>query len=98
MKERTVNLRSRSKQVDARRAHVRLSTPMKEIFIEPRAHFEHLENHMLLPLTHAPAHIIIDYLERDWKLGQLTQCNTYTPRYGGSIPEVAYSGLLMCAC
>ena len=39
---------------------------------------------------------IIDYLERDWKLGQLTQCNTYTPRYGGSIPEVAYSGLLRC--
>ena len=30
MKERTVNLRSRSKQVDARRAHVRLSTPMHE--------------------------------------------------------------------
>ena len=60
MKERTVNLRSRSKQVDARRAHVRLSTPMKEIFkcIEPRAHFEHLENHTLLPLTHAPALIM----------------------------------------
>ena len=40
--------------------------------------------------------LTIDCLERDWKLGQLTQCNTYTPRYGGSIPEVAYSGLLMC--
>ena len=60
MKERTVNLRSRSKHVDARRVHVRLSTPMKEIFkcIEPRAHYEHLENHTLLPLTHAPAHIM----------------------------------------
>ena len=64
MKERTVNLRSRSKQVhvDARRAHVRLSMSMKEIFkcrcIEPRAHYEHLENHTLLPLTLAPALIM----------------------------------------
>ena len=40
--------------------------------------------------------VSIDYLERDWKLGQLTQCNTFTPRYSGSILEVAYSGLLRC--
>ena len=26
--------------------------------IEPRAHFEHLDNHTLLPLTHAPALIM----------------------------------------
>ena len=54
---RNVNLRSRRKQVDTRRAHVRLFTPMKEIFkcIEPS---EHLENDTLLLLTHAPALII----------------------------------------
>ena len=44
MKERTVNLRSRSKQVDARRAHVRLSMSMKEIFkcIEPNYNVHYL--------------------------------------------------------
>jgi hypothetical protein len=38
MKERTVNLRSRSKQVDTRRAHVRLSMPMKEIYVLNQGH------------------------------------------------------------
>ena len=40
---------------------------------------------MISSLEQSRIYFIIDYLERDWKLGQLTQCNTYTPRYGGKL-------------
>ena len=42
---------------------VDIGTPMKEIFkrFELDAHYEHLENDTLLPLTHSPAPITKDY-------------------------------------